>query len=62
MTASNPESGMDIFYVRRQEIVITDLMMPDLTGMEVLEGIMEVDPATDVILMTAHYSTESAAT
>jgi DNA-binding NtrC family response regulator len=28
--------------------------------MEVLERIVEVDPATDVILMTAHYSTESA--
>jgi DNA-binding NtrC family response regulator len=40
--------------------VLTDLMMPHMTGMEVLERIMEVDPATDVILMTAHYSTESA--
>jgi DNA-binding NtrC family response regulator len=34
--------------------------MPHLSGMEVLERIMEFDPATDVILMTAHYSTESA--
>jgi DNA-binding NtrC family response regulator len=28
--------------------------------MEVLERIVEIDPATDVILMSAHYSTESA--
>jgi hypothetical protein len=40
--------------------VLTDLVMPHLTGMEVLERIMEFDPSIDVILMTAHYSTESA--
>ena len=42
------------------QIVLTDLVMPHLTGMEVLERIMEFDPSTEVILMTAHYSTESA--
>jgi DNA-binding NtrC family response regulator len=60
MTASNPETGLDLFYDRRPDIVLTDLVMPQLSGMEVLERIMEVDPATDVILMTAHYSSESA--
>ena len=34
--------------------------MPKLSGMEVLERIVEFDPSIDVILMTAHYSTESA--
>src|ERR1017187_781458 len=60
LTASNPEEGLDLFCNRRPQIVLTDLMMPRMTGMEVLERIVEVDPATDVILMTAHYSTESA--
>jgi DNA-binding NtrC family response regulator len=60
LTASDPEEGLDLFRKRRPQIVLTDLMMPRLTGMEVLERIMEVDPATDVILMSAHYSTESA--
>ena len=31
-----------------------------MSGMDVLERIMEFDPATEVILMTAHYSTETA--
>ncbi len=35
-------------------------MMPVLSGMEVMERILEIDPGIDVILMTAHYSTESA--
>jgi len=60
LTASDPEEGLDLFRNRRPQIVLTDLMMPRMNGMEVLERIMEVDPATDVILMSAHYSTESA--
>jgi len=60
LTASNPEDGLDMFCSRRPQIVLTDLVMPRLSGMEVLERIMEIDPATDVVLMTAHYSTESA--
>jgi DNA-binding NtrC family response regulator len=35
-------------------------MMPKMTGLEMLERIMEFDPTIDVILMTAHYSTETA--
>ena len=60
LTASDPEEGLDLFRNRRPQIVLTDLMMPQMNGMEVLERIMEIDPATDVILMSAHYSTESA--
>ena len=60
LTASNPEEGIDLFCARHPQIVLTDLVMPNLSGTEVLERIMEIDPATDVILMTAHYSTESA--
>jgi DNA-binding NtrC family response regulator len=58
--ASDPEAGLDLVYDAHPQIVITDLVMPAMSGMEVLERIMEFDPATDVILMTAHYSTESA--
>ena len=60
LTASDPKQGLDLVYDRHPQIVLTDLVMPHLTGMEVLERIMEFDPATEVILMTAHYSTESA--
>jgi len=59
-TASDAKAGLELFYKRRPEIVLADLVMPRLTGMEVLERIMEVDPATYVILMTAHYSAETA--
>lgn len=60
LTASDPEEGLDLFCDRRPHIVLTDLVMPKMSGMDVLDRIMEVDSATDVILMTAHYSSESA--
>ena len=60
LTASDPEQGLDLVYNKHPQIVLTDLVMPNLSGMDVLERIMEFDPSTEVILMTAHYSTESA--
>jgi len=60
LTASDPEEGLDLVHSRHPQIVLTDLIMPKMSGMDVLERIMEFDPATEVILMTAHYSTESA--
>ena len=60
LTASDPEDGLDLVHSRHPQIVLTDLIMPKMSGMDVLERIMEFDPSTEVILMTAHYSTESA--
>ncbi len=60
LTASDPAEGLDLVHRHRPQIVLTDLVMPRLTGLEVLERIVEFDPSIDVILMTAHYATDSA--
>ncbi len=59
-TASGPERGIELVYEKRPQIVLTDLVMPGLTGLDVLERIMAFDPGIDVVLMTAHYTTETA--
>src|SRR5580765_1857962 len=59
-TASDPEEGLDLVYTHRPQVVMTDLVMPHMTGLEVLDRITEFDPAIDVILMTAHYTTDTA--
>src|ERR1041384_8092061 len=59
-TATDPEDGLDIIFHEHPQIVLLDLVMPKMTGMDVLERIVEFDPSIEVILMTAHYSTESA--
>jgi DNA-binding NtrC family response regulator len=60
LTASDAETGLELIHERRPLIVLTDLVMPRMSGLEVLERTMQFDPSIDVILMTAHYSTESA--
>jgi DNA-binding NtrC family response regulator len=60
LTASNPEDALEIVYNDRPQVLLTDLVMPGMTGMELLERVVEFDPSIQVVLMTAHYSTESA--
>ncbi len=59
-TAEDPEEGVEIVFREHPQIVITDLVMPGLSGLEVLDRIVEFDPAIDVILMTGHYTSETA--
>jgi len=60
LAAADPEDGLDLVFQEHPQIVLTDLMMPGLTGLQVLDRIIEFDPAIDVILMTAFWTTESA--
>jgi len=60
LTAEDPVAGLELVRQRHPQIVLVDLRMPGMSGMEVLERIVAADPAIDVILITAHYSTESA--
>ena len=60
LTSTNPEDALEKIYSIRPQVVLTDLVMPGMTGMELLERIVEFDPSIQVVLMTAHYSTESA--
>ena len=60
VTSQDPEAGFEIFRRIRPRIVLLDLVMPNIGGMELLEQITALDPGVEVILTTAHYSTESA--
>lgn len=59
-TASDPEAGLTLVRQFRPQLVITDLVMPHLSGLQVLDQVMKIDSSIDVILMTAHYTTETA--
>ncbi len=57
---TDPEAGLEFIFTHHPQIVLTDLVMPGLNGMELLERVVEFDPSIDVVLTTAFYSTESA--
>lgn len=59
-TAPDPQAGLEAFKSIRPRIVLVDLMMPLMTGMDLLEHMVSKDPGVEVILMTGHYSTDSA--
>lgn len=59
-TAASPELGLELVRKFRPRLVLTDLVMPGLGGLEVLQQIVGFDSSIDVVLMTAHYTTETA--
>lgn len=59
-TSTNPQEGLQRVYKERPNLVVVDLVMPGMSGLETLERIVEFDPAIEVVLLTGQYSTESA--
>ncbi len=53
MSASSGEEALEIVDKERPDIVLLDLMMPGIDGLECLERIMKKNPATNVIMITA---------
>ena len=60
LTADNPEAGFSTFLKVRPRIVLLDLVMPNVSGLDLLERMLAVDPGLEAVLITAHYSAESA--
>jgi len=54
LTAENGRVGMEVFEKENPHIVISDLKMPEMSGMEVLKKIKQVSPATLFILMSSY--------
>ncbi len=54
------EGGLATFHLKSPDLVITDLKMDDVDGMEVLRQVREIDEDAIVIMMTAFGSIERA--
>jgi len=59
-TAPNAELGLERFIQLRPRIVLCDLFLPGMNGLELLDRILAKDPGANVVLVTAYYSTDSA--
>jgi DNA-binding NtrC family response regulator len=59
-SAADGDEGLDKISSFRPGIVVTDLVMPRRTGLQLLEALQDIDPSIAVILLTAQGSVESA--
>jgi two-component system NtrC family sensor kinase len=53
ISAADGKAGFELFTSESPDIVITDIRMPGMDGMEVLKKIKEMDPEKEVIVATA---------
>jgi len=54
LTADNAETAMRIFREAAPPIVLTDIKMPGMDGIDLLRKLKEENPDTEVILITGH--------
>ena len=60
VTTPNPLEAEQLFREKPFQLVITDLRMPGMDGIELIEVIKKIDPLVPVIIITAFGSIESA--
>src|SRR5208283_5544859 len=60
LRATNAAEGLNLIAECQRRVVLLDLVMPGVQGMELLDQIIGADPRIDVMLMTGYYSTDSA--
>jgi DNA-binding NtrC family response regulator len=60
ITADTGEKGLEIFDAQRPPIVLTDIRMPGIDGIEVLKRLKQMEADTEVIAVTGHGDMELA--
>ena len=60
LTAQEGRAGLEVFRNNRPDLVITDISMPELDGLQVLRRIRDMDECVPVILVTGHGDLDNA--
>ncbi len=59
-TAPSAESALRLLGQKRFDLVITDLNLPGMTGIQLLSSVQQADPTVAVVLITGYPSIQSA--
>jgi two-component system NtrC family response regulator len=60
LTAGSGEQGLELLKKEGADLVVTDVRMPGMDGLQVLEGVHKLDPNIQVIILTAFGTIETA--
>jgi DNA-binding NtrC family response regulator len=60
LTASLPVDGLSLVAEHRPDVVILDVEMPGMSGLEVFRSIRQIDPRVPIIFITGRAGTEEA--
>ncbi len=60
LSAADAKRALELVRSHRVHVVLTDLMMPGTSGLELLHAIKQIAPDVEVVLMTAYGSVEVA--
>jgi len=60
LVADGAKTALDLVRKHRVQVVLTDLMMPGTSGLELLKAVKEVAPDAEVVVMTAYGTVETA--
>ncbi|MFQ5479840.1 MAG: sigma-54-dependent transcriptional regulator [Thermodesulfobacteriota bacterium] len=59
-TAASGREALDMFHAGRYGLVISDMKMPGMDGMELMKGVKKIEPTTPVLLITAFGTVKKA--
>lgn len=60
LTADNAENGLSFIETNDFDIILTDLHLPGISGIEMVKRAKEIQPETEIIMITGFGSTEKA--
>jgi two-component system nitrogen regulation response regulator GlnG len=60
ISAMTAREGIDLVRLRRPDVVIVDVRLPDMTGLDTYDAIRQIDAKVPVIIVTAFAKTDTA--
>jgi signal transduction histidine kinase len=60
LLANSGEQAVELARHHPVSVVVSDILMTGMTGIDVLKGLKEIDPAIEVIMLTAYETIETA--
>ena len=60
LTARNGSEALSCLRTEHIDVILLDIFMPDVNGLELIEGIREINNSASIVVITAHGTTQIA--